>query len=92
LAEKRAKKEKIGKKMRQVKYSVFFIIALLLIGCNSVKELDKSEEYKNVSHYDESLRLPSDMPANTIENVYPIPKVYSSSPAEVSMLPPRVHD
>lgn len=78
--------------MRRVKFSVFFIMVLLLIGCNSMKELDKSEEYKNVSHYDENLRLPRDIPASEIENVYHIPKVNSNSPAEVSILPPRVHD
>lgn len=73
--------------MRYLKYSIIFITSFLLIGCSTIRKLDKSEEYKNAPSYGKPIVLPADMKADIIENHYPVPKAQDNS-ASVSVLPP----
>ena len=74
--------------MRYLKFG--FILAgviLFLTGCNAIRKLDKSDEYKKTDAYDKALVLPSDITNESIENLYPVPKVECKD-YNVSTLPP----
>lgn len=53
----------------------FIIIGLIVFvcGCNTLKKLDKSEEYKKVDHYNKGLVVPSDLNRDIFESDYSIP-------------------
>jgi uncharacterized lipoprotein len=76
------------KKVRYLKFS-FFVLIFLLVGCNTIRKLDKSDEYKQASAQGKSIILPSDTDVGAIEDHYPVPKVQNNVPVDVSILPPK---
>lgn len=68
---------------------VFFGLIFLLVGCSSIRKLDKSDEYKNAPLHDKKIVLPKNMNAGVIENHYPMPKVEGNSSVGVSIVPPE---
>ena len=76
--------------MKYLKFNiVFFGLAFLLVGCSTIQNLDKNDEYKNATAHDKRLVLPKDMKANVIEKHYAVPKAESNGSTGVSIEPPR---
>ncbi|CAL7963952.1 conserved hypothetical protein [Gammaproteobacteria bacterium] len=75
--------------MRYLKFNIVFVLVFLLVGCNAIQKLDKSDEYKDAPTHDKRLVLPKDMNANVIENHYLVPKANSKGSTDVSIEPPK---
>jgi uncharacterized lipoprotein len=76
--------------MRYLKINVvFFGLIFLLIGCSSIRKLDKSDEYKNAPLHDKKIVLPKNMNTGVIENHYPMPKAEGDSSVGVPISPPE---
>ena len=73
--------------MRYLKYSFVFILGCLLIGCNTIRKFDKSDEYKKAPSCGKRIALPEDMKVDMIENHYPVPQAQHDC-TNVSVVPP----
>lgn len=76
--------------MKFLNFNIFFFsLAFLLVGCSTIQNLDKYDEYKKAPAHDKRLVLPKDMNAKVIEKHYAVPKAESNGSTGVSIEPPR---
>ena len=77
--------------MNYIRLNIVFIsMILLLVGCNTISKLDRSDEYKKARPHDQSLILPRGINSSAVENHYPIPKTENGkrSVGNASTVPP----
>lgn len=80
--------------MIYVRFSIISLLFFALIGCNAVKKMNTSDEYKHSDGHDKVLSLPKEAQSLKINDSYPVPKVTKVDTAaestNVLTLPPRV--
>ena len=80
--------------MIYVRFSVISLLFFSLIGCNAIKKMNASDEYKHSDSHDKVLSLPKEAQSLKINDSYPVPKVArldtTAKSANVLTLPPRV--
>ena len=80
--------------MIYVRFSVILLLFFTLIGCNAVKKMNTSDEYKHSDNHDKVLSLPKEAQSLKINDNYPVPKITRADAAvesaHVLILPPRV--
>ncbi len=78
--------------MNHIKVNLVFIsVILLLVGCNTVSKLGRSDEYRKAKPHDQSLVLPSDINNGMIKNDYPMPNKRCNNqktPSDLSLIVP----
>jgi len=78
--------------MIYVRFSVISLLFFALIGCNAVKKMSASDDYKHADNHDKVLRLPKEMQNLKINDSYPVPEVDKANAAvqtaHVLTLPP----
>ena len=80
--------------MIYVRFSIISLLFFALIGCNAVKKMNASDEYKYSDSHDKVLSLPKEAQSLKINDNYPVPKITRvdavAKSAHVLTLPPRV--